>query len=43
MFAYPEFVLTGVICIEKVLKETEIVFILAGIRTNEVLLYFVAN
>ena len=41
---YSEFVLTGVICIEKDLKGTEIVFVYTGIRinrvrTNEVLLY----
>ena len=35
---YPEFVLTGVICIEKDLKGTEIVFVLT-VRMNEVLLY----
>ena len=28
---YPEFVLTGVICIEKALKGTEIVYVLTGI------------
>ena len=38
---YPEFVLTGIILIEKALKGTEIVFILTGVSyspcTNEVL------
>ena len=29
---YPKFVLTGVICIEKALKGTEIVYVLTGIR-----------
>ena len=32
-------VLTGVICIEKALKGTEIVYVLTGIRINEVVLY----
>ena len=41
---YPEFVLTNIICIEKALKGTEIVFVLTKIfrvncvRTNEILL-----
>ena len=40
---YPEFVLTGVICIEKALKGTEVVYVLTEfriirVRTNEVLL-----
>ena len=44
---YSEFVLTGVICIEKALKRTEIVFVLTGVRiirvcTNEVLLYSIS-
>ena len=41
---YPEFVLTDIICNEKALKGTEIVFVLTEFRinrvhTNEVLLY----
>ena len=45
---HPEFVLTGVICIEKAFKRTEIVFVLAEFRisrvcTNEVLLYLSPN
>ena len=30
-YPYPEFLLTSIICIEKALKGTEIVFVLTGI------------